>query len=251
MNDYDPTSPPETVPARAVSSATFRAASCWKFRRRRRCAASPASVFARLVGLGNYGQAATPARGTAIAVEQKKSMDHGRCADVCADRTFRWLRHVLGNGYVPLGNSSRQRLRWRSRIRRRGIQRSVWTDLRGSIRHGRQRVHVELHDVDIGGPEGDRRRDVIYDIPEGHELDLGECDYNRRRRPRTWDDQRNDHHGCAGHRAADWRRRTCDFLGGRGDPFPARCTDHVKAGRSDPGELQSGVGNDRQRNDSE
>jgi hypothetical protein len=41
-----------------------------------------------------------------------------------------------------------------------------------------------------------------------------------------------------------WRR---GFLGGRGDPLPARCTEHVNAGRSDPGELQSGVGDDRQR----
>ena len=132
------------------------------------------------------------------------------------------------------------------------IQRSVWTGRRGSIRHGRQRVHVELHTVDISGSEGDRRRGVLYDIPEGDELDLGECHYNRRKRPRTWDDdQRNDHHGHAGHRATDWRRRICDFLGGRGGPLPARCTDHVKAGRSDPGELQSGVGDDRQRNDRE
>ncbi|HEY8803388.1 MAG TPA: hypothetical protein VIN00_09950, partial [Candidatus Dormibacteraeota bacterium] len=67
-------------------------------------------------------------------------MDHARCADVCGDRTFRRLRPVLGNSHFPLGNSSRQRLRWRSRI-----QRSVWTGLRGSIRHGRQRVQVELH----------------------------------------------------------------------------------------------------------
>src|SRR6266851_1277279 len=52
------------------------------------------------------------------------------------------------------------------RIRRRGIQRSVWTGLRGSIRHGRQHVHVELHTIDISGSEGDRQRGVLYDIPE-------------------------------------------------------------------------------------
>jgi Domain of unknown function (DUF5666) len=34
----------------------------------------------------------------------------------------------------------------------------------------------------------------------------------------------------------------------RGGPLPAWCTVHVKAGRSDPSELQSGVGYDRQRN---
>ena len=105
-----------------------------------------------------------------------------------------------------------------------------------------------------GGSEGDRRRGVLYDIPERDELDLGECHYKWRKRPRTWDgqhDQRNDHRGHAGHRATDWQRRICGFLGGRGRPLPARCAEHVKAGRSDPGELQSGVGDDRQRNDSE
>ena len=133
-------------------------------------------------------------------------------------------------------------------------QRSVWTGRRGSIRHGQQRVHVGLHIDDISGSEGDRQRGVLYDIPERDKLDLGECHYKWRKRPRTWDgqhDQRNDHHGHAGHRATDWQRRICGFLGGRGGPLPARCTDHVKAGRSDPGELQSGVGDDRQRNDSE
>jgi hypothetical protein len=55
MNDYDP-----TIPTRPFLSPRFerdvRAAGCWKFRRDRRRAASPASVFARLVGLGNHGQ---------------------------------------------------------------------------------------------------------------------------------------------------------------------------------------------------
>jgi hypothetical protein len=97
------------------------------------------------VGLGNHGQAGTPAKGTAIAVEQKQSMDRGRCPDVCGDRTCRRLRHVcLGtNGHVPLGN------------RDVPLQRSVWTGRRRSSRDGRQCVHVELHNVDIDGSEGD------------------------------------------------------------------------------------------------
>ena len=45
--------------------------------------------------------------------------------------------------------------------------------------------------------------------------------------------------------------RICDFLGGNGDPLPAGGTDHLKAGRSDPGQLESGVGDDRQRNNGE
>ena len=171
---------------------------------------------------------------------------HGRCA--CG----RWLcdRRRELNSHVPLSNSSQQRRHRRSQIRR-GIQRSVWTGRRGSIRHGQQRVDVELHDDDIGRSAGDRQRGVLDDIPERHELDLGKCHYTRQRRPRTWDHQRNDHHGHAGHRATDWRQRIWDFLGSGGGPLPARCTDHVEAGRSDPGELQPGVGNDRQRNDSE
>src|SRR5436190_24146214 len=55
------------------------------------------------------------------------------------------LRHVLGNDHISPGNS-------RQRLRRRG-KRSVWTGLRGSIRHGRQRLHVELHHVDVDGSE--------------------------------------------------------------------------------------------------
>jgi hypothetical protein len=48
-----------------------------------------------------------------------------------------------------------------------GIQRSVWTGLRGSIRHDRQRVHVELHNLDISGSDGDRRQDVLHEIQKG------------------------------------------------------------------------------------
>ena len=145
--------------------------------------------------------------------------------------------------FFKLDNNSALRIQWW------GIQRSVWSSLRGNIWHGQQRVHVELYTVDISGSEGNRRQGVLYDIPKRDELDLGERHYNRRKRPRPWDGQRNDHHGHAGHRTTDWRIRDC--LGGRGDPLPERCTDHIKAGRSDPGELQSGIGDDRQRNDSE
>ena len=84
---------------------------------------------------------------------------------------------------------------------------------------------------------------------KGTSSTLGECHYKRRKRPRTRDDQRNDHHGQPGHRATDCQRRICDVLGGRGGPLPARCTVHVEAGRSDPSELPSGVGDDRQRNE--
>jgi len=58
----------------------------------------------------------------------------------------------------------------------------------------------------------------------------------------------NDHHGHAGHRAIGRQQRIGGFLGGRSGPVPAWCTVHVEAGRSDPGGLQPGVGDDRQRN---
>jgi len=175
-------------------------------------------------------------------------MDRCRCAALCGDRTFCRPRHVaLGNiSQLP----ARRRLRWRSRIRQRGIQRAVWTRLRGSIRHGRQRVHVGLHDHDISGSAGDGRPVVLHQVPGGVESDLRECRHTRRTRPRARHDQRNDHHGDAGHRATERRSRVCGFLGG-GGPVPARCTDHVEAGRSDPVELPAGVGNDRRRNGSE
>ena len=46
----------------------------------------------------------------------------------------------------------------RPHARQRRIQRSVWTGRRGIIRHGRHRVQLELHDLDIRGSEGDHRR---------------------------------------------------------------------------------------------
>src|SRR5258708_39538326 len=70
-------------------------------------------------------------------------------------------RFLLGNSRAP-----RQRLRWRSRIRR-GVPRSVWTGLRGGLRPRRQRGHVELHNFAISGAGGAPRRGVPYDIAEG------------------------------------------------------------------------------------
>jgi pimeloyl-ACP methyl ester carboxylesterase len=44
------------------------------------------------------------------------------------------------------------------------------------------------------------------------------------------------------YRVISWDQRGHGgFLGGRGGPLPARRTGRVQAGRSDPGELQSGV----------
>ena len=114
---------------------------------------------------------------------------------------------------------------------------------------GQQPVHGGLHSR-ITGSEGDRQGGVLHNVPERDQPGLGECRYNRRTRPRTRDDQLNDHHGHAGHRAAGWQRRIGGFLGGRGGPLPAGCTGHVKDGRSDPGGLHPGVGDARQRNDS-
>jgi hypothetical protein len=39
----------------------------------------------------------------------------------------------------------------------RGIQRSFWAGRRGSSRHGRQRVHIELCSLYSGGSAGDRQ----------------------------------------------------------------------------------------------
>ena len=112
---------------------------------------------------------------------------------------------------------------------------------------------VELHPADLSGSEGDHQRGVVDQIPQGDKdkLDLGECHCKGRKRPCTWDHQRNNDHSQPGHPATDRRRRICEFLDGRGGPLQARRTVNVKAGRSDPSELQSGVGDDRQRNDSQ
>ena len=56
---------------------------------------------------------------------------------------------VSATASTRLGHRDSSRARPQPRqanaFRRRGIQRSVWTGRRGSIRHGRQRVHVGLH----------------------------------------------------------------------------------------------------------
>jgi hypothetical protein len=73
---------------------------------------------------------------------------------VSGDRTFRQSRHVsLG---ISRATRGRQRPRQRPQSRWWGIQRSLWTGLRGSVRHGRQCVQVDLHDDDISRSEGDR-----------------------------------------------------------------------------------------------
>ena len=56
---------------------------------------------------------------------------------------------------------------------------------------------------------------------EGDELDLGERHRERRKRPRAWDDQRNDHHGHAGHGATDWRRASATSSRQRWSPSSA------------------------------
>ena len=66
---------------------------------------------------------------------------------------------------------------------------------------------------------------LLHDIPEGEEPGLSECHHNRRKRPGTRDGQQYDHHGHAGHRGTGWHRRIGSFLGGRGGPLPARCTE--------------------------
>jgi hypothetical protein len=47
------------------------------------------------------------------------------------------------------------------------IHRSLWTGCRGRIRHGRQRVVVEFHDLDIRGTEGDRQQGLLNGYPGG------------------------------------------------------------------------------------
>ena len=126
------------------------------------------------------------------------------------------------------------------------IQRSVRTSRGGIGRHRRQRGHRELHPHDVRGAEGDRRRGVLDGLRERLALDLVERNHHRRERPRRWDDERNDDRGRAG-RGAIHRCHACNLRWGRGDPLPAGCRNNVEAGRSDPGQLQSGIRNNRQR----
>jgi hypothetical protein len=171
MSEFEPTTPHETSAARPGSSATPApsvAASSGG------AGGAPPPPPASAPDSSAPGTMAKPLRRPRERrLPSNKSTDRHRCAYVCRDRSLRCLRNVLDDSRPTLDDSSR-RLRWRSWIRQRGIQRSVWTGLRGSVRHGRQRVDVELHNDDISGSEGYRQRGVLYDIPEGHELDLGE-----------------------------------------------------------------------------
>jgi hypothetical protein len=103
-------------------------------------------------------------------------MDPDRGGDVWGDRTRR-LRYVFFVGHLPLDNRSHEPSD-NSGPRRR-LERSVRTGSGGSVGHGRECVHFELHADDRRGSEGDRQRDVVDDIPEGHELGLGACHNNR------------------------------------------------------------------------
>ncbi len=104
-----------------------------------------------------------------------------------------------------------------------------------------------VHPNHVSRSEGDRERGVLYDLPEGDELELGERGHDRRTRPRTGEDQWNHHHGQPGQRATG-RQQIHKFLVGRGGALPARSTVDLKAGRSDPSQLQPGIRDDRQRN---
>ena len=136
------------------------------------------------------------------------------------------------------------------RYRRRGIQRPVRTGRRRSSGHGQQRVHVGLHADDISGPEGDRstRRPP-------RRTRRGRARPRQVRSPTanpssSWDDQRNDHHGHAGHRATGSSGSAASSAA-EVVPFQRGAPSHVQAGRPDPGELQPGIGDDRQRNGSQ
>ena len=100
MSDFGPGNPRETLSSFAKLGATSEPSVAGRSSRRRRCAASPANLFAKRVGPGAHGQAGAPAKGTAIAREQKTWTDRGRRADLCGARASRPSRHV------PFGNAA-------------------------------------------------------------------------------------------------------------------------------------------------
>lgn len=157
--------------------------------------------------------------------------------------------HVVGGTSIPVGHHGSSRLRQHSGQRfctRKRIQRPVGAGLRGSVRHGAQRFHFQFHHDDLGGSRCHRRRLVLYRIQEGEQLGLSDGHHQGRNRPRPRDHGQHHHRRHAGHRGIWWR--ICQFLSGNGGSVPARHQDHVEAGRTDPGELESGIRDDRQRN---
>jgi hypothetical protein len=87
------------------------------------------------------------------------------------------------------------------------LQRSPWTRRRRLLWNGRECVHVELHAVHRNRARGDRQRHGLDGIGERDTFDLGRCRYQRRKRPRPWDDQPDDRHSQPGRRATDRRER--------------------------------------------
>ena len=121
-------------------------------------------------------RAGAPTTGQATAV--------GRSGDESGDRTLR----RSGGATLGIGRAScgREPPSGRSHIRRRGVQRPVWTGRRGSIWHRRHRFQVELHHDDISGSEDNRRRHILHEIQEGDDPDFGSGQSIQRpsRRPR-------------------------------------------------------------------
>ena len=180
-------------------------------------------------------------------VDRRRRHGHCPCGWWLRDRRRGLNRH----GRVLLDTSSRRRLRWRSRIRRRRIQRSVWTGRQGE--HPARSASVSASSFTLSTSAGqqvtvDTAPSTTYQkgststsasavIPGERVLALGTTSGTTITATQVI--------------LQPTGGGVCDLLVGRGDPLPARCTDHVKAGRSDPGELPPGVGNDRQRHDSE
>ena len=92
--------------------------------------------------------------------------------------------------------------------------------------------------VDEGGFDQIRERD---------ERDFEERRHRRRTRPRSGNREFDKYQSNRGPRANDWRKfQHIDC--GNGGSFSERCAGNVTAGRPDPCELQSGLGDHRQRN---
>jgi hypothetical protein len=200
MNDYDPSSPDETFPTRPVSSATSGPSTIGSSGD---AGAAPPDPSASSLDSSARVTTATPGRRPRL---RRMLWNQKRGRIVAAAVMVPVIGLSVGLATSPSASAGQLASgagRWRPSLRRRGIERSLWAGRRGSIRHGRQRVQVDLHADDISGPESDGRRDILHEVPEGDELDLGQRHDKGRTRPRPWDDQWNDHQGHAGHRAND------------------------------------------------
>jgi hypothetical protein len=154
MNDYDPTSPDETFPARAISGATTEPSDA--------AASSNAGTAAPIA------PASTPDWSASVTTAEqerkpkvRRVLTKKKCRRIVAAAMLApmiglsvgLLASPVASAAQPASNSHSAGPLGSAG----GGSNSLWPSRRGVSGHGHQRVQVNLHHDDLGGSEGHRR----------------------------------------------------------------------------------------------